>query len=770
MQPQRPSAYASQQPGQYDPQGVPLPVVGQPQGFSSPFLAQQQGVSFQTLAPVSSQSPYYGMAAGPSATAVSQRPSRGSIKRQKVFEILVEKPVIVHKYVDVPEEIIIEKPVERYIEQEVIIEKYVEVPVERVVETEVEVVREELREFVVEKEVEYERVIEIPVEKYVEVPIDIVREVEVKVPVMVDRVIDRTILKPIETRVLENPVYVERPVVQDRYVDKVVEVPVDRVVERVQERVVNKDVYREVEVVIPVDKYVDRTVERPVDVYMDKVITREVEVPVYVDKYVDRPYEVVREQVRQVPVEVVRENRVTIAVDRVVEIPVERVVEVPVRQETRREVVYESVVETPVFDTAVVDVPVPVYIDRPVPVVGDIEQPIERVVDRIVEVPFGRVIERPVIQEINVDIFRITEVPSQVRETTVDIPVGTERYVEVPIEEVIERPITIQKIIERPVIIPRYIDRFVDKVVDVRVEVVVPKCIEVPRTIEHDKLVDITTRVQRVHFNQRAQSVPIGTVLKRSVISAVQKQRFYESSVQLANVVVENEKLKAEMQSLRERSRSVPHLGGVGASVQENERLRRVIFELEQSLRVKEEERMRLRSTAVVSTDLGVTTLTDSSDVPRMLEHIRRVKAENDKLRSIMARGSFSQSKVQVGSRVVRTDVIREGPVQSMTYGAGYTSLPTVVQGTTFTGTDTIRRSVQGNTLYAAPAPVTYTRTSGTHSAQTLVNPSAPIVRSSSTSVQQNVVRTSGGYYSRSNTPAIYRDQTQIVQPGVYRS
>jgi hypothetical protein len=313
------------------------------------------------------------------------------------------------------------------------------------------------------------------------------------------------------------------------------------------------------------------------------------------------------------------------------------------------------------------------------------------------------------------------------------------------------------------VIIPRYVDRYVDKYVDVRVEVVVPKVIEVPRTIEFDKIVDLNTRVQRVNLVQRSQSVPINTVIKRSVISGHQKQRFYESSVQLANIVIDNEKFKAELQSLRERARSSHLLGGIGASVQENERLRRIIFELEQSLRAKEEERQRLRSTVVTSTDFGVITVIDSSDAPRLMDHIRRIRAENENLRLLIARGSFGQTRVQVGSHLVRSDVIREGPVQAQSYGAAYTTLPTVVQGTTITSTDGMRRSMQGNALYVAPP--TYTRTSGTYTTQTLVNPSqAPIVRTSSTSVQQNVVRNSGGYYSHSNTPVIYRDQPAIVR------
>jgi hypothetical protein len=118
----------------------------------------------------------------------AQPTGRPSInKRQKIVEVIVEKPVIVHRYVDVPEEIIIEKPVERRIEQEVYTERVIEIPVERIVENEVEVIREEIREFITEREVEFERYVDIPVERYVEKPVEVIREVDVRVPVHVDR-------------------------------------------------------------------------------------------------------------------------------------------------------------------------------------------------------------------------------------------------------------------------------------------------------------------------------------------------------------------------------------------------------------------------------------------------------------------------------------------------------------------------------------------------------------------------------------------------------
>ena len=615
------------------------------------YLQRQQ----QTQQPVYQQPSYV------QAKPVQQAPRPSVGKKQKIVEIIIERPVIVHKYVDIEEETIIEVPVERRIEQEIYVERTIEVPVERIIETEVEVIREEIVEIVIEREVEYERFVDIPVEKYVEIPIEVIREVEVKVPVYVDKVLDRTILKPIETRIQENQVINERQVVQDRYVDRHVEIPIDRIVEIVQERRVEREFYTEIEKIIRNDRYVDVPVERPYDVVVERPYTREVEIAVKVDKIVERPYDVIIEKIREVPRDVVRERQVTVAVDKVIEVPVEKIIEIGVRNEIHTELVFEHHQERPVFDNAQVDIPQPRYVDKPVQIDNIVENPIERVQERIIEVPFGKIIERPVPRELAVETFRINEQATYV-DRTVDVPVGVERYVEVPREEIIEKVITLQKIIERPVVIPRYVDRYVDKVVDVKVEIVVPKIVEVPRQNYIDKIVEVTTRIQRVNYRETAQNVPINTILKKNTISQAQKRRFQESSIQLANTVVENEKMKAELGSLSEIAHHRQLVGSSGVNVNERDQLQRTIQQLESSLRQKETERNRLRQTSSTAADLDIREQQDSSDIPKLQAHIQRVKAENENLRRIAAKGGWHSEKRQVGSRISHQTTVREGP------------------------------------------------------------------------------------------------------------
>jgi len=143
-------------------------------------------------------------------------------------EKVIEKEVIVEKRVEVPVEVLIEKPVIEYVE----IEK--------------EIIREVPREVVVEKIVEVIK--EIPVEKVVEKTVEIVKEVpvdrvviqEVIKEVPVEKVVTRTEYITDESKVAELLEELERlrnlpPTIVDREVIKEVSVEVVREVEVVKE-------------------------------------------------------------------------------------------------------------------------------------------------------------------------------------------------------------------------------------------------------------------------------------------------------------------------------------------------------------------------------------------------------------------------------------------------------------------------------------------------------------------------------------------------------
>jgi hypothetical protein len=163
-------------------------------------------------------------------------------------EKVVEKEVVVEKRVEVPVEVIIEKPVIEYVE----IEK--------------EIIKEVPREVIVEKVVEVIK--EIPVEKVVEKTVEIIKEVPV------DRVVVQEVIKEVP---------VEKVVTRTEYVtddSKVAELVEE--LERVRnltpttvEREVIKEVPVPYEVVKEVEVIKEVTVEVPVEVIKEVVVEKQ---------------------------------------------------------------------------------------------------------------------------------------------------------------------------------------------------------------------------------------------------------------------------------------------------------------------------------------------------------------------------------------------------------------------------------------------------------------------------------------------------------------
>lgn len=160
---------------------------------------------------------------------------------------VIEKEVIIEKRVEVPVEIIVEKPVIEY------------------VEVEKEIIKEIPREVIVEKIVEVTK--EIPIEKVVEKTVEIVKEVPV------DRVVIQEVIKEIP---------VEKVVTKTEYItdeSKVAELVQE--LERLRnlppttvEREVIKEVPVEVEVVREVEVVKEIIVEKPIEVIREVLVEK----------------------------------------------------------------------------------------------------------------------------------------------------------------------------------------------------------------------------------------------------------------------------------------------------------------------------------------------------------------------------------------------------------------------------------------------------------------------------------------------------------------
>ena len=122
---------------------------------------------------------------------------------------------------------------------------------------------------VIETIVEVEKIVEVPVDRIVEVPVEVIKEVERIVEVPVDRLVEIVREVPVD-RIVE--VIREVPVEVIKEVEKIVEVPVE----------VEKIIHVPVEVIKEVEKIVEVPVDRIVEVI--KEVEKIVEVPVQIEE------------------------------------------------------------------------------------------------------------------------------------------------------------------------------------------------------------------------------------------------------------------------------------------------------------------------------------------------------------------------------------------------------------------------------------------------------------------------------------------------------
>ena len=182
-----------------------------------------------------------------------------------------------------------------------------------------------------------------------------IREIEKVVEKIVEKEVE--VIKEVEVPV-EKEVIVEKEVEVIKEVEKEIEIPVEIVVEKVVEKIVYRDVpvYKEVEVEVPVEIIKEIPIEKEIEVIKEVEVPVEKEVIVENEVIVEKEVEVIKE----VPVEVIREvekivekpveKEVIRYIDKIVEVPVETIIEKIIEVPTKREVevIVEKEVEVPV--------------------------------------------------------------------------------------------------------------------------------------------------------------------------------------------------------------------------------------------------------------------------------------------------------------------------------------------------------------------------------------------------------------------------------------
>ena len=256
------------------------------------------------------------------------------------------------------------------------------------------------------------------------------------------------------------------------------QVPVVRTVQ-LRERIIEIPQIHVVKEYVPKLEIVERIKEVPkIEI---QVVEKVIEVPQvqFVDKYVDKVE--VREVERYVPkievIEIVREvPKIEYEiVEKIVEVPqiqyIDRIVEVPQKREVLKHVPKLEIVDVPIKR----EVKVP--------------KPEKRIVEEIQEVTVPEIIEVPIEKEIKVNvpvpkIQRIERpVPGPLNVVDVEVEVKVPRHVQVP--QYIDVPVPRDVVKEIPV--PRQVPRYKDVEVPVEVEQIVTVPIErkvpVPRTV-----------------------------------------------------------------------------------------------------------------------------------------------------------------------------------------------------------------------------------------------------------------------------------------------
>ena len=426
------------------------------------------------------------------------------IQREKIIEIIKEKPVMQERIVDVIYDVVIDVPIERTFEQEKIIEVIMEKEIEKIVEIPVEEIYEIPIEKIIEVPVEVIKRVDMPYETIVEKPYPVTKENINYVRNYID-IDEKEVHKyphlekdKLTVDVREEQVVVEKPIYVDNVVENIKHVEVKKVVEVPVEELRFKKSITTIERPVPVEKVIEKLVEVPV----------ENEVLVHVEKVREQLVKVENRVEKKVPVEKIIEVDVDIEVD----VPVvrntlfENLVEQPVEYTVPMHVIYEEINEInrneinrrslalekftahprdrvcksvrASIKKQKVEVPQQVDVMVSVP----IEAPIIRRVNRYREKPTERIVERPIFIQRNV-------------EKAVEVEVVRE----VPVEIEIENIRTVEKIVEVPVHYDAVIEKEVEVIVEKPVEVKVEKTIEVPFEIKVAKPIFVERIVEEFY-------------------------------------------------------------------------------------------------------------------------------------------------------------------------------------------------------------------------------------------------------------------------------
>jgi predicted flap endonuclease-1-like 5' DNA nuclease len=294
--------------------------------------------------------------------------------------------------------------------------------------------------------------------KVVEKPVEVIKVVE--------KIVDRPVEKIVE-KIVEKPVEVIKTV--DKIVEKIVEKPVEKIVEKLVDNPSHLTRIKSLEGEVALIAGLRSTISR-LEATPPKIVEKIVEKPVekIVEKIVDRPVEKIVEKIVEKPVEVIK------TVEKIVDRPVEKIV--------------EKIVEKPVEVIKTVEK----IVEKPIEIVKTVEKVVEKPIDRVVE----KLVDNPShlsrIKSLEGEVALIAGLRSTISRLEATPPKVVEKIVEKPVEviktveKIVDRPVEkiVEKIVEKPVEVIKTVEKIVDRPVEKIVEKIIEKPVEVIKTVE----------------------------------------------------------------------------------------------------------------------------------------------------------------------------------------------------------------------------------------------------------------------------------------------
>ena len=269
-------------------------------------------------------------------------------------------------------------------------------------------------------------------------------------------------------------------------------------------------------------------------------------------------------------------------------------------------------------------------------------------------------------EEVEIPVERVKEERRMV-ETVREVPLEQEVIKEIVEDVLVYKDYFIKKIIDKPIFVPQYITRYVDKFVDVKETIEVPKFVET--IIEHtvDKDFDAITKVERLNVRGVAKAVPMNTLVRGEVLSQKQMNRFNQSSLMLAEALEENIKVRAEIDHLKERLRYQQNKPFVVTPEIINQ-LRNQVDHLSKEFEAKKIQNADVRRRVESDTELNIDIKYDSTDLSAIQAQIRSIREHNEFLKGVARKGKFEETVVEIGRSVVASS--RGAPLHSGSSGS----------------------------------------------------------------------------------------------------